>query len=99
VILPRFARSIGGTRQKGLRKVMKPLPKKFFAASDQSLASEAARLWPHREHESSAIKNILCILALHRWHQLDLEDLVPKREVHFCFWCSKVRLDGVTYTP
>ena len=64
---------------------------------DAALAASLAKLWPHREHESSAVKNVLCRLGLHFWRHLDLEDLVPDREVRFCFWCSKVRIDGVMY--
>ena len=67
--------------------------------SDQELATAVAKLWPHREHESNAIKNVFCYLDLHRWRQLDLRELVPDKEVRFCFWCSKVRVDGGIYTP
>jgi hypothetical protein len=67
--------------------------------SDQALAKSLARLWPHREHESSAIKNLFCRIGLHRWRQLDLGELVPDREVRFCFWCSRVRIDGISCEP
>jgi hypothetical protein len=67
------------------------------SASDAELAKSLAKLWPHREHESNAVKNMFCRAGLHRWRQLDLAELVPNREVHFCFWCSKVRIDGVIY--
>ncbi len=66
-------------------------------ASDEVLARSLAKLWPHREHESNALKNMFCRAGLHRWRQLDLAELVPDREVHFCFWCSKVRIDGVIH--
>ena len=69
------------------------------AASDEALAASVAKLWPHREHESSAVKNLFCCVGLHRWRQLDLKELVPDREVRFCFWCPKVRIDGVSYRP
>jgi hypothetical protein len=68
-------------------------------ASDEALATSLAKLWPHREHESSAVKNLFCCFGLHRWHQLDLKELVPSKEVRFCFWCSKVRIDGAVYEP
>jgi hypothetical protein len=69
-------------------------------ASDAALATSLAKkLWPHREHESNAVKNLFCCLGLHRWRQLDLKELVPNKEVHFCFWCSEVRVDGVIYEP
>ena len=67
--------------------------------SDRELASRMARLWPHREHESSAVKAAFCHLGVHRWRQLNLDELVPEREVHFCFWCSKIKIDGVTLDP
>jgi hypothetical protein len=47
--------------------------------------------------ESNAVKGLFCHFGWHRWRQLDLRELVPDKEVHFCFWCSKVRVDGVTY--
>jgi hypothetical protein len=56
-----------------------------------------AKLWPHREHESNAVKNLFCLAGLHRWRQLNLAELAPQKEVHFCFWCSKVRVDGIIY--
>jgi hypothetical protein len=69
------------------------------ASSDAELATSLAKLWPHREHESSALKNFLCSAGLHRWRQLDLEQLAQKRKVDYCFWCSNVRIDGVIFDP
>jgi hypothetical protein len=66
-------------------------------SSDAALAAALGKLWPHREHESNAVKSLLCHFGLHRWRQLDLKELVPDKEVQFCFWCSKVRVDGVIY--
>jgi hypothetical protein len=67
--------------------------------SDSELAVSLARLWPHREHESSAVKNLFCLVGMHRWRQLDLSKLYPRKEVRYCFWCSKIRIDGVIYQP
>jgi hypothetical protein len=68
------------------------------APSDADLAAILGRkLWPHREHESNAVKSLFCHFRLHHWRQLDLRELVPNKQVHFCFWCSKVRVDGVIY--
>ena len=67
--------------------------------SDAELATSLARLWPHREHESNALKNLCCALTIHRWRQLNLKQLVPGREIRYCFWCSKVRIDGTIYDP
>jgi hypothetical protein len=65
---------------------------------DASLATSlATKLWPHREHESNAVKSLFCCLNLHRWRELDLKELVPGREIRFCFWCSRVRIDGIVY--
>jgi hypothetical protein len=66
---------------------------------DQALAASLAKLWPHREHESNAVKALLCRCGLHRWRTLDLSELVPGRDVRYCFWCSKVRIDGTIYEP
>jgi hypothetical protein len=74
-----------------LRLVMRP------HTSDAELAQSLANLWPHRWHESNCLLNILCSVGLHRWMQLDLSAFVPDREVRFCFWCEKVKLDGEIY--
>jgi hypothetical protein len=66
-------------------------------SSDEALAASLGKLWPHREHEANTLKNLFCRFGLHRWRQLDLEDLVPDKDVRYCFWCSKVRIDGVVY--
>ncbi len=67
--------------------------------ADEALATSLAKLWPHREHEANALKSLLCRFGLHRWRKLDLEALVPDRDIRYCFWCSKVRIDGVAYAP
>lgn len=64
---------------------------------DVELARSLAKLWPHREYESSAATGILCRIGLHHWSKLDVEDHAPNREVRFCFWCSKIRIDGSIY--
>ncbi|MGA7523651.1 MAG: hypothetical protein WBW84_14455 [Acidobacteriaceae bacterium] len=66
-------------------------------AGDAELARSLTKLWPHREHEASAVCSWLCRMGIHRWRRLDLAELAPGREVRFCFWCSKVRIDGVFY--
>lgn len=68
-------------------------------ASDAELAAALARLWPHREHESSALTGLLCRAGIHWWRRLDVASLAPHRRVRFCFWCSKVKIDGSIYTP
>jgi hypothetical protein len=65
--------------------------------TDAALAASLAKLWPHREHESNAVKNLFCRVRLHRWRQLNLEELAPDKDVDYCFWCSKIRIDGVLY--
>jgi hypothetical protein len=62
--------------------------------SDAELARSLAKLWPHREHESSVWKNLLCRLGLHPRAQLDLNRQVPGREVWFCRWCDRITIDG-----
>ena len=66
-------------------------------SSDAELAASLATLWPHRWHESNWLKNLFCHFGLHRWKELYLDKLLPGREVRFCYWCSKVRLDGTIH--
>jgi hypothetical protein len=68
-------------------------------SADSVLITSLARLWPHREHESNAVKNLFCLAGLHRWRQLDLNELYPAKEVRYCFWCSKIKVNGVIYQP
>lgn len=63
-------------------------------SSDAELARSLAKLWPHRMHESSWMKNFFCLMHLHRWAQLDLSLQAPGREVWFCRWCDGIRIDG-----
>jgi hypothetical protein len=65
--------------------------------SDSELVVSLAKLWPHREHESNCLLNLFCSAGLHRWRQLDLSELYPGKEVRYCFWCSKIKVDGVVY--
>ena len=66
--------------------------------SEAMLAKSLAKLWLHRLHESSSLKNLLCYLGLHLGAELDLQDLVSEnKEVRFCRWCSKVKVSGVIY--
>ena len=67
--------------------------------SDAALAASLAKLWPHREHESNALKGLLCRCGVHRWRRLNLGPLAPQRDVSYCFWCSKVRIDGAVCEP
>ena len=61
------------------------------------VAARAAKLWPNREHESSAVTGLLCRAGLHRWKRLDLSVLFPGKDILHCFWCSKVKVDGVVH--
>lgn len=66
--------------------------------SDADFAKSLAKLWPHRWHESNWLKNLFCQFGLHSWRQLYLDELLPeRREVRFCFWCDKVKIDGSIY--
>jgi hypothetical protein len=67
--------------------------------ADAALIASLAKLWPHREHESNAIKNLSCTVGMHRWRALDLSELFPGKDVRYCFWCSKIRVDGIIYEP
>jgi hypothetical protein len=68
-------------------------------SGDAELVASLAKLWPHREHESNAVKNLFCSVGMHRWRSLDLSELHPEKEVRYCFWCSKIEVDGVIYDP
>lgn len=67
------------------------------AGSDYELAAQAAKLWPNRKHEASPLLGLLCYLNLHRWRRLELSKLMPGKNILHCFWCSKVKVDGVVY--
>ena len=67
------------------------------ALPDSALAIRVAKLWPNREHEANSVLGLLCSVGLHRWRRLGLAPLVPGKEIVHCFWCSKVRIDGVIY--
>jgi hypothetical protein len=64
---------------------------------DTGLAIRAAKLWPHREHESNALMSLFCRVGLHHWLRLSLASLIPDKDILHCFWCSKVKIDGVIY--
>ncbi len=64
---------------------------------NHDMAREVARLWPHRKHESPALTSFLCGMGIHYWRSLSLGELYPGKTIHHCFWCSKVRVDGVIY--
>jgi hypothetical protein len=76
-----------------------PSPSTLPRPADAELASSLAKLWPHREHESDSIKNLFCCVGLHRWRPLDLSELYPDKEVRYCFWCSRIRVDGIVHDP
>jgi len=67
------------------------------AETDYELAVRAAKLWPNRKHEASSVLGLLCRVGLHRWRRLDLAMLMPGKDIHLCFWCSYVKVDGVVY--
>ena len=66
---------------------------------DSELATQVARLWPHRECESNIMLGQFCRVGLHRWQQLDLSELAPSKDIHFCFWCKRVKVDGIVHDP
>ena len=55
------------------------------------------RMWPHREHESGALRSLMCLFGLHLWLQPDYSAIAQKRAVRFCLWCSCVEIDGQVY--
>jgi hypothetical protein len=71
----------------------------FYRSSDSELATQVARLWPHRECEANIMLGQFCRVELHWWRQLDISELVPGKDIHFCFSCEKVKNDGVAHDP
>jgi hypothetical protein len=71
--------------------------RKDMNQADYEIAVRAARLWPNREHEASAVLALLCRIRIHRWRRLDLSELLPAKDISHCFWCSKVKVDGVVH--
>ena len=69
------------------------------SSSDSTLATQVATLWPHRECEANIILGQFCRIGLHWWRQLDLSELVKGKDIRFCFWCKKVKIDGRVYNP
>jgi hypothetical protein len=67
------------------------------AEEDLELARRAARLWPNRQHEASAVWGLLCRCGLHRWRRVNLSDLMPAKNILHCFWCSRVMIDGTVH--
>jgi hypothetical protein len=72
-------------------------PSTTAPATNAQFARSLAKLWPHRLHESSWLKNLFCWMRLHRWAQLDLRDQAQGREVQFCRWCETIKIDGILY--
>ena len=65
--------------------------------SDSDVALRVAKLWPHREHEANSVLALLCHTGVHRWRRLDLDALVPGKQIFHCFRCSKVKVEGLVY--
>jgi hypothetical protein len=64
---------------------------------DYEVAVQAAKLWPNRKHEASSLFGLFCHLGIHRWRRLNLAKLMPNKDILHCFWCSRVKVDGVVY--
>jgi hypothetical protein len=79
------------------RRVLNECGSAIYEAPDYGLARQVANLWPHRKHESPALMSLLCAMGIHYWRSLNLRDLYPGKTIHHCFWCSKVRVDGIIY--
>jgi hypothetical protein len=63
----------------------------------RSLAESLSKLWPHRGHESNYLKNLFCYFGLHRWSRQKLGSLHLEKNVRFCRWCPKIKIDRVIY--
>ena len=69
------------------------------SSPNSDLATQVAKLWPHRKCEAHIILGQFCRIGLHWWRRLELLALVPGRDIQFCFWCNKVKIDGGVYAP
>ena len=45
------------------------------------------------------MKRLGFVIGLHWWRRLDLSELVPGKDIQFCFWCTKVKIDVDVYEP
>ena len=70
-----------------------------YRSLDSDLATQVAKLWPHRECEANTILGQFCRIRLHWWRRLDLSELVPGKDIQFCFSCKKVKIDGTVHEP
>lgn len=64
---------------------------------EAQLARSLQRMWPYREHESGALRALMCHLGMHLWLQPDYSGLAPCRTVRFCLWCPCVEIDRRVY--
>lgn len=62
------------------------MPGSKKAVNDAEVASNVAKLWTHREHESDILSSQLCRVGIHHWRRLDLETLAPGKYILHCFW-------------
>jgi hypothetical protein len=65
--------------------------------SNHELARMCAQFSPRGRHDPAYLKDLLCLLGLHRWSQLDVDHLLPRKDVRFCRWCESVKVDGSMY--
>ncbi len=66
---------------------------------DSGLATQVAKLWPHRENEANIILGQFCRIRLHWWRRLDLSEIFPGKDIQCCFSCKKVKIDGAVHEP
>jgi hypothetical protein len=64
---------------------------------EAQLARSLQQMWPHREHESGALRALMCRLGMHLWLQPDYSGFAPRWTVRFCLWCPCVEIDGRLY--
>jgi hypothetical protein len=57
-------------------------------------AARLRRLWPHRTHESSWLKDLVCALGFHRWYPMEVSGPDGTLKCTFCRWCTEVKVAG-----
>jgi len=50
---------------------------------EAQLALSLQRMWPHREHESGILRQLMCVFGVHLWLQPDYTAFARRNSVRF----------------
>jgi hypothetical protein len=79
-------------------KVTENIPVPPPTSCNLELTEALARRSTQRWQDSVWFKNVLCLIGLHRWVQMNLGRMLPRNEVRYCRWCEKVRVNASIYS-